>query len=121
MCLKTICLKQLQVQKAFCFMYKFSTVNFQLSISFLYRKKQDITISMPSIVMLTLVLSCQYMFSFDTFIRHSKIFMPPTSSANSKVEGLPKSRDGKGISADSSHTSQGFRSTGYTVSSMNKM
>jgi hypothetical protein len=52
-------------------------MNFQLSSSFLYRKKQDIKISMPSLVMLTLVLSCQYMFRFDTFIRYRKIFMPP--------------------------------------------
>jgi hypothetical protein len=94
-------------------------MNFQLSI--LYRKKQDIKISMPPLVMPTLVLSCQYMFSFDNFIRHSKIFMPPTSSANSRMEGLPKSKDRKGISTGSSHTLQGFRSTGYTVSSMNRM
>jgi len=29
-------------RKLFCFMYQFSIMNFQLSISLLYRKKQDI-------------------------------------------------------------------------------
>jgi len=32
--------------------------------------------SMPSLVMPTLVLRCQYIFSFDTFIRHSKFLCP---------------------------------------------